>query len=152
MPNPPLLLHTSIDSRQSNNPILKRGRCFEADCPTPSSLPTATKGPPPSSLSFSPPLCTALPKPSQLPPPKDRCFYVPIHHGSLTSGEDSEGSRRNRRRQWLLRRPPHRLSLHRRSNPRPREGTSLPVVVFVQQSPKARYPFQPFPNYLSDFY
>lgn len=35
------------------------------------------------------PLCTALPKPSQLPPPKDRCFSVPIHHGSLTSGEET---------------------------------------------------------------
>ncbi|KAM1025227.1 hypothetical protein ACFX13_039130 [Malus domestica] len=89
MPNPPLLLHTSIDSTQSNNPTLNRGRCFEADCPTPSSLPTATKGPPPSSLSFSPPLCIALPKPSQLPPPKDRCFSELIHHGSLTSGEET---------------------------------------------------------------
>ncbi|KAM1228648.1 hypothetical protein ACFX2J_007719 [Malus domestica] len=87
MPNTPLLLHTSIDSRQSNNPTLNRGRCFEADCPTPFSLPTATKGPPPNSFLFSPPLCTALLKPSQIPP--HPCFSVPIHHGSLTSREET---------------------------------------------------------------
>ncbi|KAM1158030.1 hypothetical protein FF1_028562 [Malus domestica] len=65
------------------------GRCFEADCPTPPSLPTATKGPLPRSLSFSSPLCTALPKPSQLPSPKDRCFSKPMHHGLETSGKET---------------------------------------------------------------